>query len=176
MKTLLVISLLAMSQSYADLGTITRIVDGDTIHAQIGQEKVIARFHCADTPESKMFGKQKAQIVNGVNYGELATNYLKTLINVGDTVELEFQKRKDRYGRPIYVIYKEGVNINLKIIEDGYATVLQDYCPKRKGAAYYKALEKARNAKVGLWAKGGIADPQAFRDCVRNNEKVDCNA
>ena len=165
-----------MSQSYADLGTITKIVDGDTIHAQVEQEKVVVRFHCADTPESVMNGKQKAQIVNGVNYGELATKYLKTLINVGDKVELEFQKKKDRHGRPIYVIYKQGVNINLKMIEDGYATVLQDYCPKRKGVAYYKALENARNAKVGLWAIGEIPDPQAFRNCVRNNEKVDCNA
>ena len=35
MKTLLVISLLAMSQSYASVGKITKIVDGDTIHAQV---------------------------------------------------------------------------------------------------------------------------------------------
>ena len=164
-----------MSQSYADTGIVTRIVDGDTIHAQVGQEKVIARFHCSDTPESVMRGKQNAQIVNGVNYGELATKHLKTLVNVGDAVELECTK-KDRYDRSVCVIYKQGININLKMVGEGYATVPLQYCPKRKGAAYYKALENARNAKVGLWALGGIPDPQAFRNCVRNNEKVDCNA
>ena len=175
MKTLLVISLLAMSQSYADLGTITKIVDGDTIHAQIEQEKVVVRFHCSDTPESVMVGNQKAQIVNGVNYGELATKHLKTLINVGDAVELECTNKKS-YDRSVCVLYKQGVNINLKMVEEGYATVSLKYCPKRKGVAYYKALENAKNAKVGLWAKGGIIDPQAFRNCVRNNEKADCNA
>lgn len=80
------------------------------------------------------------------------------------------------YDRSVCVIYKQSVNINLKMIEDGYAIVPSQYCPKRKGAEYYKALENARNAKVGLWAKGGIPDPQAFRNCVRNNEKTDCNA
>lgn len=165
-----------MSQSYADTGIVTKIVDGDTIHAQVGQEKVRVRFYCTDTPESVMAGRQKAQIVNGINYGELATKYLTTLVNVGDTVELEPQKQKDSFGRPIYVVYKQGVNINLKIIEDGYAKVLRGYCPKRKGAAYYKALENARNAKVGLWAIGEMPDPQAFRDCVRKTPKVDCNA
>lgn len=176
MKTLLVISLLAMSQSYADLGTITKIVDGDTIHAQVEQEKVVVRFYCADTPESVMVGNQKAQIVNGLNYGELAKKHLKTLINVGDAVELECTNKKS-YDRSVCVIYKQGININLKMVEDGYATVSSlEYCPKQKGAAYRKALENAKNAKVGLWAKGGMQDPQSFRNCVRNNEKADCNA
>lgn len=175
METLLVISLLAMSQSYASTGIITKIVDGDTIQAQVEQEKVVVRFHCSDTPESVMVGKQKAQIVNGVNYGELATKHLKTLINVGDAVELECTN-KHTYNRSVCVIYKQGININLKMVEEGYATVSLKYCPKRKGVAYYKALENARNVKVGLWAVGGIPDPQAFRNCVRNNEKVDCNA
>jgi len=175
METLLVISLLAMSQSYASVGIITKIADGDTIQAQVEQEKVVVRFYCADTPESVMVGNQKAQIVNGLNYGELATKHLKTLINVGDAVELECAN-KDRYDRSVCVIYKQGININLKMVEEGYATVPLKYCPKRKGAEYYKALENARNTKVGLWAIGRMPDPQAFRNCVRNNEKTDCNS
>lgn len=163
-----------MSQSYAETGKIIRISDGDTIQVQTTQEKFVARFYCIDTPESKMVGSQKAQIVNGLNYGELATKHLKTLINVGDAVELECTNKKS-YDRSVCVIYKQGININLKMVEEGYATVSLKYCPKRKGAAYYKALENAKNTKIGLWNIGTIPDPQAFRNCARSNEKTDCN-
>ena len=175
MKKILFPLLIISFNSFASTGTITKISDGDTIQVQLDQEKVVVRFYCVDTPESVMVGNQKAQIVNGLNYGELATKHLKTLINVGDAVELECTNKKS-YDRSVCVIYKQGVNINLKMVEEGYATVPLKYCPKRKGAAYYKALENARNVKVGLWAIGGIPDPQAFRDCVRNKQKVDCNA
>lgn len=164
-----------MSQSYAETGKITRISDGDTIQVQTTQEKFVARFYCIDTPESKMVGSQKAQIVNGLNYGVLATNHLKTLINVGDAIDIEC-KTKDIYNRYVCVIYKQGVNINLKMIEDGYAIVPLKYCPKKDGYEYYKALENAKNTKIGLWSIGEIPDPQAFRNCARSNEKTDCNA
>jgi endonuclease YncB( thermonuclease family) len=170
MKKLIFTALLFTQITNAE--TVSKIIDGDTI--KVLEQSNSIRLYCIDTPESVMVGNQKAQIVNGLNYGELATKHLKTLINVGDAVELECTNKKS-YDRSVCVIYKQGVNINLKMVEEGYATVLQEYCPKRKGAAYYKALENAKNAKVGLWAKGGIIDPQAFRNCVRSRSKQDCN-
>jgi len=189
METLLLITLLATSQAYAELGTVMQITDGDTIKVQTitqvqtgGQtqtqtqtKKFDVRFYCADTPESVMVGKQKAQIVNGLNYGTMATDYLKTLIKVGDTVDVNCNKL-DQWNRDVCVIIKDGLNVNLQMIKDGYAVVLEDYCPKRKGAEYYKALQNARNAKVGLWATGEIPYPQTFRNCVKYKQKPDCNA
>ena len=187
METLLLITLLATSQAYAELGTVMQIKDGDTIKVQTitqtqvdGQtqtqtKKLDVRFYCVDTPESVMVGKQKAQIVNGLNYGTMATDYLKTLVKVGDTVEVNCNK-VDQWKRDVCVIIKDGLNVNLQMIKGGYAVVLKEYCPKRKGAEYYKALENARNAKVGLWQYGEIPSPQTFRNCVKYKQKPDCNA
>jgi endonuclease YncB( thermonuclease family) len=185
MKTLLLITLLATSQAYAELGTVMQITDGDTIKVQTvtqtqtqGQtqtKKLDVRFHCTDTPESVMVGKQKAQIVNGLNYGTMATDYLKTLIKVGDTVEVNCNKL-DQWNRDVCVIIKDGLNINLQMIKGGYAVVLKEYCPKRQNLEYYNTLENAKNTKVGLWATGEIPYPQTFRNCVKYKQKPDCNA
>ena len=170
MKKLIFTALLFTQIANAEI--VSKIIDGDTI--KVLEQSNSIRLYCIDTPESIMVGNQKAQIVNGLNYGELATKHLKTLINVGDAVELECTNKKS-YDRSVCVIYKQGVNINLKMVEEGYATVSLKYCPKIKGAEYYKALKNARNAKLGLWAKGVIPDPQVFRNCVRSSSKQDCN-
>jgi len=166
-----ILPFLILTNTFSHGAIITKIVDGDTIYAKEGEELIKVRFHCIDTPESKMMGKQKAQIVDGVNYGQLATEYLKTIISVGDNVNLKCFK-SDRYGRSVCEVWKNGFNVNYKMISNGYAFLPTKYC---KDINYKNAFENARNMKLGLHNYDGFKDPQDFRNCVRNKTKADCN-
>lgn len=172
MKKLLTIAILLGFQANAELiGTVTKIVDGDTIHAQVNGQDYNIRMYCIDTPESKMMGSQKAQIVNGQNYGLIATSYLKTLISIGDKISIDC-KTNDKYGRSVCEVFKGTRNINYEMVASGYAVVPKQYCKEEK---YYTVLEIAKSKKLGLFAYGEFQDPANFRRCVRSKSKIDCN-
>ena len=120
-----------------------------------------------------MAGQQKMQIVDGVSVGLLATEHLQSLIKVGDTVKMNCNN-SDRYGRIVCEIFKNGVNINQKMVADGYAFVLTKYC---KNDEYAHAYNLAQTNKKGLHALKNFdkKNPQEFRNCVRSHSKLDCN-
>jgi endonuclease YncB( thermonuclease family) len=167
--------------------TVTKIVDGDTVHGVTSnKEKRDVRFHCIDTPESVLPSKEKgrrtvAQWHNGENIGEKATNHIKTLIKVGDKVRLEHIKDKkgewiDKYGRPLGVIWKGDLNINLQMAQDGYAYEVPKYCSDIK---YDYAIKSARDGKLGLYGIDGIEKmsiPDNFRKCINaGGTEKSCN-
>lgn len=166
-----VLPLLIFASAFSKPAIITKIIDGDTIHAKQDGKLIKVRLHCIDTPESKMVGKQKAQIVGGVNYGDLATQHLKEMLSTGETVDLKCFE-SDRYERSVCVAWKEGLNINYLMLADGYAWLPKKYC---KDINYEYAFESAKNSKLGLHSYDGFGDPQIFRNCARNNLKADCN-
>jgi len=92
-------------------GKVERIPDGDTITVS----REVVRFAHVDTPEC---GQHP--------YGDLSKEHLMTLINVGDEVVVEYDTR-GKYGRLIGIVYKDGLNVNLKMAEDGYAYWYQKY-------------------------------------------------
>ena len=134
--------------AFSSTAIITKIVDGDTIHIKQDGKLLQIRFYCIDTPESKMVGKQKAQIIDGVNYGYLATQHLKKIISVGDNIDLKCFEN-DRYGRSVCEVWKDGLNINYLMIADGYAWLPYKYC---KDIKYQYAFKSAKDGKLGLHA------------------------
>lgn len=116
-------------------GKVVSVTDGDTIKL-LTKDKTLykIRLECIDAPEkSQAFGKQ-------------SKNNLSRLL-AGKIADIHYEK-KDRYGRILGSVYMEGINVNLKQIEDGYAWVYRRYCHK---ADYIKAEEYARTNKLGLW-------------------------
>jgi micrococcal nuclease len=164
--------------------TVTKIVDGDTVHGVTSnKEKREVRFHCIDTPESVLpsKGTKVAQWHNGENIGKKATNYLEKFIKVGDKVRLEHIKDKkgkwiDQYGRPLGVIWKGDLNINLQMAQDGYAYEIPEYCSDIK---YDYAIKSARSGKLGLYGIDGIEKlpiPDNFRKCINaGGTEKSCN-
>ena len=63
MKKLIFTALLFTQIANAE--TVSKIIDGDTI--KVLEQSNSIRLYCIDTPESKMVGKQHAQIINGIN-------------------------------------------------------------------------------------------------------------
>jgi micrococcal nuclease len=79
---------------------------------------VRVRLSLVDTPERGQPGYKEAK------------EYVKSLC-LGKKGELDVddgQRRGDRYGRELGIVYCNGVNINEKLVNEGLARILTDYC------------------------------------------------
>ena len=102
---------------------VERIIDGDTIKAN----NISIRLLGINSPE------------RGEEYYDEAKEFLKKEIS-NEIVKLEFGKdKKDRYGRTLAYIFFNRKNINLELVEEGFANY---YFPSGKDA-YYKKFNDA---------------------------------
>ena len=87
---------------------VVKVSDGDTVHV-LDQSKVKHKIRLGgiDAPEKKQL------------FGDKSTKNLSRLI-AGKNVEVEYNKR-DRYGRIVGKLIKDGQDINLLQIKHGYA-------------------------------------------------------
>lgn len=79
-------------------------------------------------------------------FGTEAKNYLKSLIDK-KRVLLQFddtQEQKDIYGRMLAYVYLDGVLINQKMIEEGYAKEYTFKTPYRYQSSFRDAEASAR--------------------------------
>lgn len=114
---------------------VSRVIDGDTVELQSGER---VRLLGINTPE------------RGQLYYQEAKNRLKELIE-NKTVILEKDvEDKGKYGRLLRFIFLGNENINVKMVEEGYATLYI----LRSGMKYEKELKDAWNEclenEVGL--------------------------
>ena len=102
---------------YSALSTtiIKSCYDGDTCTAVDG-EKI--RLACIDTPELK--GKNANKIA-----AEEARDFLNQLV-ANKKVSIK-RMTKDRYGRTVAEIYKDGTNIQELIVNKGYGKIYKRY-------------------------------------------------
>jgi len=110
--------------SYKQEVFVERIIDGDTIETDIGNIRLLG----INTPERGEF------------YYEEAKDYLKSEL-LNKTVELEFTgDRYDKYNRTLAYIFLNNVNINIKIVEAGFANYY-----------FYEGRDKYSNELEDAW-------------------------
>jgi micrococcal nuclease len=103
-----------MSEGIELTGIVTYIVDGDTLDVN----DIRIRLTLVDTPERGEKGYQTAK------------NFLKDLC-LGKEAEVDIddgQRRGDRYGREIGIVYCEGINANGELIDKDLAVIYSEYC------------------------------------------------
>ena len=127
-------------------GKISRVVDGDTVHLEVGRETMKIRLDAIDTPEQDQA------------YGRQATSALKKKINRKQV--LVYITDQDRYGRYIGRIILEGRDINFEMVAEGHGWHYKQYSSDRNLAL---AERKARDAGLGLWAKRDPVAPWDYR-------------
>lgn len=98
------------------VGTVTKIVDGDTIHVN---DKII-RLSLVDTPESRNEGFEKA------------TSYTAKTCPVGMSVlvDIDDLRPQDKYKRSMAKITCEDVNLNAALLSSGNAEIYDYFCTK----------------------------------------------
>lgn len=144
-------------------GTVTRVVDGDTIDVKISSGPIRVRLYGIDAPESTQPG------------GSDATSYLAKKI-LHKKVDLEpFQQ--DRYERMIALVTVGNENINKTLVRDGHAWAFRKYL-HRSDTDYCKYEAEARTAKRGLWSLPRIQQiaPWEYRKRKSRNSFTDYSA
>jgi len=129
-----------------------KIVDGDTVH--IGKYKI--RLHGIDAPELNQNCFYKKNIWK---CGKESKDFL---INIIDNNEITCKIiDKDRYKRHIGICFKDNINLNKKIVLEGWAIAYRYYSKD-----YIIDEEIAKINKSGIW-KGSFEEPYLFR---KNNK------
>ena len=151
MKPLFLLSLLLLSLSLFSaeiIGKVVGVSDGDTITVldDMDQGKFRIRLDKIDAPEKKQA------------FGNKAKQFLSTLI-FGKKVSIRF-KSIDNYGRVLGVVSLDGKEINLVMVQNGYAWHYSYY---DKTPAYIEAEKQARAEKKGLWQDPNPINPFEYR-------------
>lgn len=94
-----------VGDSFSETATIERIIDGDTVESNGTSIRLLG----INAPERGEF------------YHEESKSFLEELV-LNETVRLEFVgEREDRYYRTLGYIHFNGENINVKMVEEGFA-------------------------------------------------------
>lgn len=130
---------------------VVKIVDGDTIKANINDKVESVRLIGVDTPELKD-PRKPVQC-----FAKEASEKTKELLE-GKDVRLESdptQGDRDKYQRLLrYVFLKDGTNFNKLLIEQGYAFEYTYDIPYKYQAEFEAAELSAREKGLGLWKEG----------------------
>lgn len=138
-------------------GTCLKVLDGDTIiFREAGAtESLKIRLWGIDAPEK------------GQAFGTEATRKLARLIE-HKRVLLRFHadakesdEGLDGYRRALATIYRKGRNINLELVQGGYARHYAYYAAAETALA--EAERHARAARLGLWAEAQTQEPKHYR-------------
>lgn len=136
MKQILIL-LLTTFVCFGTTTKVTRVIDGDTFETETG-EKV--RLIGINAPEiSDIFGIEAKQ-------------YLSDLIEnkIVDLQTDNISNDRDRYQRLLRYVILDGVDINKKMISDGFAFAFLKY-HFRNSSGYEQAQIQARETSKGIW-------------------------
>ena len=153
LSTLLLLGLVSSAWA-APLGAaqVISVGDGDTLTVMDAGRRVTVRLACIDAPETA----QRP-------WGMEARTALLALTPVGSTVSLRVST-KDRYGRTVAEVIREGSNVNLALVRDGRAFVYRQYLSGCQRASYLGAEGQAEKASRGVWSiPGGVMRPWDWR-------------
>jgi len=135
--------LVAASPSAEEISGTAHVLDGDSL--RIGEVEI--RLHGIDAPE----GRQTC-LLDGHKWacGRSATRALTEMLG-RSCVRCTWTER-DTYERALATCYKDGVNINAKLVTDGLALAYTQYTER-----YASDEALARTEGLGLWRSEFVA-------------------
>ena len=138
-------------------GTCLKVLDGDTI--------IFREAGAVDSIKIRLWGIDAPE--KGQAFGAEATRKLARLIE-HKSVQLRFHEEaresadgRDGYSRDLATIFRKGRNINLKLVQGGYAWHYAYYAADETELA--AAEKQARAARLGLWADDHPQEPRQYR-------------
>lgn len=144
------------------LGSVTKVVDGDTIHVtdSLGT-KVKVRFYGIDAPELEYINKTGKIGKQGQPFGKESYETLLSKLN-GKKIRLDVMDI-DRYQRVVAIVWLTNRNINHEMVSEGMAWAYRKYLDKAH-PEYINAEESAQTEKKGLWVQADPQKPWEFRN------------
>jgi micrococcal nuclease len=142
--TLVVAALPVYAQAPAGPAYVTRVVDGDTLYAELGGRLEVVRYLGMNTPriEHPAYGPE--------GYALLAREANRRLVE-GKWVHLVFDgAARDHYGRLLAYVWVGGLFVNAALVHRGYGEAAS--ASTASYAAYFRMLEDgAQRDARGLW-------------------------
>ncbi len=134
-------------------GVVVHVEDGDTIDVRIGDRLERVRYIGIDAPEVPHHD------TDGTRGGEAAMRLNRALAG-GRRVSLELDaEERDRYGRLLAYVRVGDRMINLEMVRQCYARVLNIRPNIRYERRFRQAETEARVSGRGLWGSGDLAGP-----------------
>lgn len=132
----------------ATVGRVVKVVDGDTIHVQVGSEREKVRYIGVDTPETKD-PRRPVQC-----FGRKASDYNERLVGGQHVRLVRDVEERDRYGRVLAYVYRvgDGLFVNAELARLGYAQPLSIPPDVRFARRFAALAREAREDGRGLWA------------------------
>lgn len=129
-------------------GLVVGVSDGDTITVLDDMDKgrFRIRLYGIDAPEKKQ------------DFGQKAKQYLSSRL-FRKAVVIRY-KEIDRYGRIVGKVYLGHIEINLEILQNGYAWHYKNYDNSEE---YSQAELNAKRKGIGLWSMKNPIPPWTFR-------------
>ena len=137
-----------------DEARIERVIDGDTVEADVRNHTVTVRLQGVDTPEVHAentpedwdcdLSKQHLR-----NYGEKASSYVKSTLS-NRTVKIEY-RGKGYYGRTLGTIKFNGTTLSEQLLRKGLAQTYTgaNYTEK---SGFLQLESEVRRNEVGVWS------------------------
>ncbi len=129
-------------------GTITRVVDGDTVEVRLGSHTETIRLIGVNTPETKHPTKPVEC------WGPEASSHTHSLLPPGtDVVVTRDEEARDKYGRLLAYVTRSSDNlfINLDLASGGWADTLSIPPNTTYADAFANAVATAQREHLGLW-------------------------
>ena len=142
----LVLCLICVSANADFTGTVTRVIDGDTIIVTVGGENKRVRMYGIDAPELKQA------------HGEVSRDTLSEMIQ-NQTVQI-IERGTDQYQRIIGIVMHNGIDIGGTLVLNGFAWCYRLY---DKDGLYAIIEYEAKSNHRGLWGAGTPVAPWVFR-------------
>jgi micrococcal nuclease len=153
-------------------GTVAHVRDGDTLVLRTGTGRNLEiRLANIDSPETrKVIGKKTDRtVIGGQPFADSARKALASKI-LFRRVRVEVDDM-DRYGRSVGVVFCEGRNVNMEMVEDGWAWAYVNRFARPQIGDYVDAERQARSTKTGHWRQKNPQPPWEFRrDAKEGNE------
>ena len=139
--------------------TVVSVGDGDTMRINYQGQTITVRLACIDAPETAQ-----------TPWGPAATDRLRQLTPRDSTIQFR-EADIDRYGRTVAEVYANGQNVNLQLVQEGYAVVYNQFlrsCPET-GSALQAAEAQARQQRLNFWSQPNPVMPWDFRRSNRSS-------
>jgi len=127
------------------------VTDGDTIKVWRDRQIETIRLACIDAPELRQ-----------QPWGMAARDRLLEIAPIGSSVEFRAISR-DRYGRTVAEVSVQSQNLNLSLVQGGYAVVYRDYLRGCDRGLYLGAEGEARDRKLNFWSQERPIFPWEYR-------------
>lgn len=161
MKRLLILILLVLSASLAraEEAHVLEVIDGDSLLVEVRGIRAEVRLLGIDAPEWSQ------------EWGPQAKEFALAFCTRGP-VDLEYGKERfDRYNRILAYVWKDGKMLNEELLANGLAVTYMLKKRDKYAAKLQADEERAKAARAGFWAQGGLAQqPREYRKASHANK------